>query len=194
MNTQETTSAPIIGAHNTLTAYAPKNPLMWLAAPVWRCQTKTVPDLIAQGCRFFDVRVCYQGAFLLGAHGAATLDVSPITEIFRIDHAAPGSVVRLILEKGDETDRRRFASLCASLELSCQSTRFIGGNFKPTWERLHRFRLDEIGDDIAQVVGSMADRGRWYGRLFPRLWALLHKRKALGSLAPSVKYCLTDFL
>lgn len=185
------------GAHNALTAYGPRHLVMWLGAMVWRCQRRRPLALLAAGARLFDWRVCRRGCRWCGAHGVVTLRVDPVAELDRLVAAAPVGerlTVRLILERGDEADRQNFKWLCLKLEAKYppERVRFIGGNYKPTWERLHRFATDDVGDDIEQRIGSMDTRRPW-GKLWPWLWARLYDRSDTADSAER-RPLLRDFI
>ena len=189
-------STRLWGAHNALTAYRPRCPLMWAGAPVWRCQRRRPAELVARGARLFDWRVCRRRGRWYGAHGIVTLDVNPLRELDRLIEAAGGALitVRLILERGDAEDRAEFAWLCGALETWYTAlgkpVRFIGGRYKPTWERLHVFAGDDIGDAIEQRVGSMDTRRRW-GALWPWLWSRLYDS---GEVGTGTRPLLRDFI
>lgn len=185
----------ITGAHNALTAYRPLNRLMWLTAFVWRCQRRKPAELLAEGVELFDWRVCrYKGCWL-GAHGVVTLDAHALHALDDLVIAANGKqlIFRLILECGDADDRAAFRMLCETLErrYAAKNVQFIGGNFKPTWDKLHTFATDNIGDAIEQRVGSMDRRHPW-GKLFPWLWARMYDRKSDESADP--RPLLRDFI
>ena len=185
----------IIGAHNALTAYRPLNWWAWLAAFVWRCQTRKPVELLTEGVTLFDWRVCRHKGRWLGAHGVVTLDVHALPLLDDLVIAADGRplVFRLILERGNADDRAAFRMLCETLErrYSEKNVQFIGGNLKPTWEKLYTFAGDNIGDAIEQRVGSMDARHPW-GKLFPWLWCKLYDRESDESADP--RPLLKDFI
>ena len=185
------------GAHNALTAYGPRYLIMWLGAMVWRCQSRRPAQLLATGARLFDWRVCRRGGRWYGAHGVVTLRVDPVAELDCLVAVAPDGeqlTVRLILERGDAAARADFKWLCAMLEAKYPPgrVRFIGGNYKPSWERLHRFAADDIGDDIEQRIGSMDARRPW-GKLWPWLWSRLYDRSDTAGRAGQ-RPLLRDFI
>jgi len=185
------------GAHNALTAFGPRHFLMWLAAPVWRCQSRRPTELLAAGARLFDWRVCRAGGQWYGAHGAVTLRVDPLAELDRLVAATPAGerlTIRLILERGDSGDMVAFMALCSALESKypAERVRFIGGRYKPNWAQLHRFATDDIGDAIEQRVGSMDTRRPW-GKVWPWLWSKLHDRGGCGDSADP-RPLLRDFI
>lgn len=178
------------GTHNTLTS---SEPLRWwhrLTVPFWRCQSLSLGSQIVHGVDFFDIRVRRHNYAWHGAHGSVLLDISADEAIRSISFVVERPTVRLILEKGDQADRRAFAQWCMSLEGSYPAVKFIGGNYKPTWKHLYKFSTDDIGDNIDQRVGSMRS---WYGKICPWLWAKLHPHR-LTEAAMQTRPTLVDFV
>lgn len=167
------------GAHNTLSAYRATSWWGMFATPVWRCQRKKIPQLIEEGVRLFDIRVCRRVdsrgcEHWLGAHGVVTLNVSAMEWLLYINRAClnVGATVRLVLERGGDDDRDAFVRFCRDAEQYCPAIRFIGGRFKPTWEPLYVFARDLSDEQLMQHVGSM-DPHRWrrlVGKVCPWLW------------------------
>lgn len=111
------------------------------------------------------------------AHGLVRFALGAENGVWLVCRHAEKPVIRLILERGGERDKERFRMLCASLEKRYPDVKFIGGNYKPTWERLYAFAGDDMGDGIDQQVGSMKSV---YGKALPWLWHKLHGEKALA--------------
>ena len=192
-----------------MTAYRPLGWWGWPLIPVWRCQRRSPSELAADpalGVDVFDIRFArFRGAgpggapCWLSAHGPVTVNADPVAEIAGLARILHRPVIRVILEKGDEADQKAFAWTCRWLERRHPSVTFIGGNYKPTWQRLHAFAGDDIGDGIGQHVGSMCRRpwhSRLLGKLCPMLWARLNNHPTLGDAVAdqSQRICLFDRL
>lgn len=182
----------MIGAHNSLSAYPPRKWWMRPFAFVYKCQCHSVGELINRGVEFFDIRMRYDGSSKWACHGLADFDTHVWAMIHLIARSRPNPTIRLILEKGTAADKERFRKECLLLEMSYPNVRFIGGNFKPTWERLYDFKNDDVHDNIIQYVGSMQT---WWGKICPWLYAKLYNKKNMASaiVAPE-RYYLFDFL
>lgn len=183
----------MIGAHNCLTAYRPTKWWMGLVSPVWKCQRLTIGELIEKGVEFFDIRVSRDNDRWVGAHGIAKVDVEIWPLVYAIADGVSSPVIRLILEHGDKWEQTMFASMCNKLELIFPSVKFIGGNFKPTWEKLYDFESDDIGDNICQMVGSMDVKRKWFGAVWPWLYARLYNKRHLATVEDG-KFYLFDYL
>ena len=167
----------MIGAHNTLTAYRPIHWWMRPLAFAWKCQNKTIPQLIRCGVTLFDIRVCYKDLRAYGAHGLTTINI-PIEQTLRlISDILPNSTVRLILERGGNTEKLMFKSDAAKWCHSYPNIRFIGGNFKPTWQQIISFPNNDIHDNISQYVGSMDNKHRWWAKCCPWLYARIFNKQ-----------------
>lgn len=172
----------MIGAHNSLTAFRPRCILSWIVFPMWKCQTLKPESLLSKGIRFFDFRFRRKNGRWFGAHGIVTIDVDPLEQIALIaSHIDKNVVIRVILERGTTEDIEEFKCVCHFLETHYPGIKFIGGNFKPTWERVYCFAQDNIHDNIIQHVGSMDSHTRWWSALLPGLWARLYNKKYLPS-------------
>lgn len=198
MNEQETMTMgkndkAIIGAHNCLTAYRPTKWWMRLASPVWRCQSRKLDVLVAKGVKLFDIRVVRHGGLWKAAHGLAVVGIEVYPVLFYISDNVPGAVVRLIMERGSEYEQKMFARFCSQAEAMFPDVKFIGGNYKPTWEKLHRFEGDDVGDGICQMVGSMDPKRKWWGAVWPWLYARIYNKKHMATVEEG-KYYLFDFL
>ena len=183
----------MIGAHNTLSAY---KPIKWWARLfkfAYRCQNKTIEQLVAEGITFFDIRVCWNDFEGLGAHGIAEFNVSPWNQISYICKNVEKPIIRLILEKGNELDKELFILAASHAQRQFDNAKFIGGNYKPTWERLIQFPYDDIQDNIIQKVGSMDTKHRWWGAIWPWLYAKIYNKQNLANV-DTEKYYLFDFL
>lgn len=190
----------IIASHNTLTFAAP---LRWwhrILTPVFRCQTKDLPAQIAAGATAFDIRFAPGPGGWFSAHGAVTLDISPIKAIHAINDRCPGAYIRIILEKGGERSFAAFKEICIHLEKAYPRLNFFGGNYKPTWQQLHTFASDasgQISSRIFQWVGSMQPpRGKdwwrhpwhYWGSLFPTLWARTNRHPDVPLRADTILF------
>lgn len=182
----------MIGAHNILSAYRTRKWWMRPFAFAHKCQSKRLLDLTAMGVQFFDIRVCYRNYRAWGAHGIAEYDVNVYNVLKEISDNFMYPTVRIILEKGSDTDKLLFRNDCDRWQELYPNVKFIGGNFKPTWERIYTFENDDVRDNIVQYVGSMQT---WWGKLCPWLYAKLYNDKnfARAMVEPS-KYYLFDFL
>lgn len=182
----------MIGAHNTLTAYPPRSWWMRPFAFLYKCQRKYVGELLKEGVEFFDIRLRFGEDRIWACHGLADIDVYVFAMIVLIARGASNPTIRLILEKGDDVDKELFINQCRNLEYEFPNVKFIGGNYKPTWERLYAFKNDDVQDNIVQYVGSMQS---WWGKICPWLYARLRNRKNLAkAIAEPDKYYLFDFL
>lgn len=185
----------MIGAHNVLSAYKPRRWWMYLGRFAHRCQRRKVGELMAIGVQFFDIRVCYRGFRAIGAHGVAEYDVDVYKVLDEISRCIMYPAVRIILEKGDDIEKKLFRSDCELWQELFPNIKFIGGNYKPTWERIVVFPYDDVRDNITQYVGSMDARRRWWGRIWPRLYARLYNDENLGkTVCRTGEYFLFDFL
>lgn len=182
----------MIGAHNALSGY---KPLKWWMRPfsfLYKCQTKTITRLIDDGVTFFDIRVSFNGNKAIGSHGLAKFDAEATSYINLICFNVEEPVIRIILENGNEEDKVKFKEWAHLLQIYQPNAKFIGGNYKPTWERLVEFTNDDVHDNIIQYVGSMQT---WWGKIFPRLYAKLNNKKNLKiAKANPDKYYLFDYL
>lgn len=106
----------MIGSHDTYTYLPAKNGIINTFSEFWRCQNKTVTEQYKAGVRFFDVRVKREktedGRHIWRCcHGLAEFDktFSTLKSIcVYFTSTLKGSKIRLVLEKGDDEDKRIF--------------------------------------------------------------------------------------
>lgn len=166
----------MIGTHNSLTYAKPKSKWAHLIRFIWRNQTSSLKQQIAKGAKAFDIRFAPVRGGWAAAHGAVTLDISPVAAIRYIDSHCRGAYVRVILEKGDERSFDAFRDVCRYLDAEFPNITFWGGNYKPTWKRLYEFNRPNSAKAenlLYQHIGSM--QSKW-GKIFPQLWARMHKQ------------------
>jgi len=102
------------------------------------------------------------------------IDVDVLSNIKYIAENCPDAYVRIVLERGNEETKYMFAKLCAWLEETYPDIIFFGGTYKPTWQYLYKFHTSPaVEQTLCQHIGSMSHQ--WWGRVFPRLWAHLHR-------------------
>lgn len=194
----------ILGSHNTMSYVTP---LVWwrrLLRPFYRCQAKTLEGQIAAGVRWFDIRVAQDGdGRFVCAHGGTLLDADPVDAIETIESLAPGSVVRVVLERCDSIKTAEdFAGLCELLEEFMPQVCLTGGVQKRGCVELHRFRGEPVPEPL-QWVGSMQpplERGWWkrpwryWGGALPCLWAALHNHRLDRGAFAEDQVVLMDFV
>lgn len=123
----------------------------------------------------------------------ARMNASVWPALCAINDSASQPIVRLILEDGEAYERKLFSRLCKQAEAMFPAVKFIGGNFKPTWEKLYDFEGDDIGDNICQMVGSMDPKRKWFGAVWPWLYAKLYNKRHLAEIEDN-KFYLFDYL
>lgn len=108
----------MIGSHNSMTYLPPKNILMRLFTPFWRCQNKTIKEQIDAGVEFFDLRVvwdkkldCWQFAhglvqFAWKKGDPLSVGLEPTLTLLETH----GCLYRIVMERGSEYDEERFKS------------------------------------------------------------------------------------
>lgn len=190
----------MIGTHNSLTYAKPKSKWAYLIRFIWRNQKRDIISQIEHGATAFDIRFVPVRGGWASAHGAVTLDISPIKAIHAINDRCPGAYIRIILEKGGERSFAAFKEICIYLEKAYPRLNFFGGNYKPTWKQLHTFASDasgQISSHIFQWVGSMQPpRGkdwwrhpwRYWGSILPTLWAWTHRRPKVPLCADTILF------
>lgn len=172
------------GTHNSLTYARPTKWWMRLLTPIFRCQSKNIDAQLDAGAEAFDIRIvrhrnadgiyCWRGA-----HGLVTLDVDPLKVIERICSRRVKPYIRIVLERGNADDARRFACLCETLEVVHPDVVFFGGVLKNGWKRQYEFERHPLEARRAEAlliqhVGAMSKS--WWGRILPRLWARRNRR------------------
>lgn len=105
--------------------------------------------------------------------------------------------IRLILErsrKGKEYfDKIEFELLCRQLEERYPGFTFLGGNYKPTWEKIYNFKNGiDYEKDLTQWVSSMQPNAIGIFRIWPWLYAKLFNKKNRRKLQS--KYNMYDFI
>lgn len=101
----------MIGSHDTFTYLKSTSCIYNHATKWWRTQCKSIDEQYAFGVRFFDIRVCRDKDKWRLCHGAANLKMtfSNIKYICDfMDMKCPTALYRIILEKGDYKDERKF--------------------------------------------------------------------------------------
>lgn len=184
----------MIGTHNSLTYAKPKSKWAYLIRFIWRNQERDIISQIEQGATAFDIRFAPVRGGWASAHGAVTLDISPIKAIHAINDRCPGAYIRIILEKGGERSFAAFKEICIHLEKAYPRLNFFGGNYKPTWKQLHNFNRPcaiEAERSLYQHIGSM--QSKW-GKVFPWLWAMTHKRLPVSASSKELPIVFTDFI
>lgn len=172
---------PIMGCHNSMTAYAPRTIFGYIGNIFAKCQTKTIDELV-EDYQVFDIRVCFdkQGD-LEYRHGLVRYDGVGIYTVMNIlSHYKDKKqfFVRLLLEKWDnDYDVIKFQNLCATLTLHYPDIIFIGGNRKGDWKKCYDFNNGITDADVYQWVSSMADDARWYEKICPFLYAKRMNKK-----------------
>lgn len=161
---------------------------------MWRCQRKGIAEQVAAGCRAFDIRFSrHRGTdgddvenMWMGAHGLVDLRVNPVAAIEEIARLCPNAYVRVTLEKERESDdRKEFRRTCRWLEERFPEVIFFNGRLKPGWREIYHFRNPEsvkAEGSLVQHCGSMS--GTWWGKVFPWLWARLHREEPVGGEEP----------
>lgn len=103
----------MIGSHNTMT-YLPARRWWWrLLTQWWRCQRKPLWEQWREGIDHLDIRVRRdeRGLWRL-CHGRVDLRYEPALSLSsllnRIFHDAPGATMRVVMERGCETDEAAF--------------------------------------------------------------------------------------
>lgn len=182
----------LIGAHNAFTYLKASQ---WWLRPLWifwRCQSRGIEHQARNGARLFDVRLRFRKGGTCVSHGCVRFDLSAGEAMELLLRHVESPTVRLLLEGGSEEDKKHFRTLCADMERRYPDVRFIGGNYKPTWERLYAFGRDNICNAIDQQVGSMKSI---YGKALPWLWHRLNGKEALERARKSAAgVYLFDFL
>ena len=100
----------MIGSHDSFTYLKATSKVVELFSRFWRCQDKTIKEQYDNGVRCFDVRVfgdTVNNKFIWRiAHGAAELlqtfiSLTAVLSYFKTQY--PESIVRIVLEKGDQS-------------------------------------------------------------------------------------------
>ena len=161
----------MLGSHNSLSFSRPKRLISWLIAPIWRCQDLDIPAQINAGVRCFDIRCAWDRNGFVGAHGPVKFRESIYFALYDIERRCPGAYIRIILEQGENDPLicSRFRDLCNEYRSLFYNLNFFCGRTKYGWKKVADI---PDGPEIIQHVGSM--KSRW-GRVFPRLWARLHR-------------------
>ena len=177
----------ILGSHNSWSFLKVKEwylkPFFWVA----KCQNKTIAEQYKLGVRYFDLRLKYNyktGDFE-PAHGLVTFKVEKVTHWFirnlqSLNHCAHTKgekiYVRVLLETKypDETEKKKFADLCAMMEDCFTSINFVGGFMCRQWGTyVYRFKAKDVTlDDKYSSVIPPKIRG-----IFPWLYARLHNHE-----------------
>ena len=184
------------GSHNTLTYGKPKHWYGWLLLPFWRCQTKDIAEQVASGIRAFDIRfVMDSPTDCHSAHGIIDLAANPLVALSEIECRAAGSYIRVILERGGQSERAWFCDLCKRLPSLYPTLHFYEGIYKPMWTRIHIFPTEEARmaeSNEQQHYGSHYNK--WLG-LIPRLWWFKHRYdKVDGEENDGIPIVFKDFI
>lgn len=106
----------MIGSHNSMTYLSATSRLWNLLSPWWRCQERTLADQIADGVRWFDLRVTFDAATgrWHWAHGHVDLGIADVIQTLDIIGEC-GGTCRIMLEHGSTADEHDFLrTFCAS--------------------------------------------------------------------------------
>lgn len=183
----------MIGSHNSMTYLPPKNILMRLFTPFWRCQNKTIKEQIDAGVELFDLRVvwdkkldCWQFAHGLVRFGwkkgdPLSVGLEPTLTLLE----AHGCLYRIVLERGSEYDEERFKSWFGFGEDIWWKSHphCISAIRKRGWKSVRSRRFDYAFKNLQladhSFVPFRSDRPWWRQlswRMFctPRLWAKRH--------------------
>nr|DAH13270.1 MAG TPA: hypothetical protein [Caudoviricetes sp.] len=177
----------MIGSHNSMTYLPPKNILMRLFTPFWRCQNKTIKEQIDAGVEFFDLRVvwdrklhCWQFAHGLVRFGG-TAGFAGVIALLEKNKC----LYRIVLERGTEYEEARFrnwlgGSVGADIWWGDHSN-CIAAIIKRGWYnvRLNANYYTKLHLADHSFVPFRSDKPWWRQlswRMFctPRLWAKRH--------------------
>lgn len=176
-----------------MTYLPPKNILMRLFTPFWRCQDKTIREQIKAGVEFFDLRVVWDSKLdsWQFAHGLVQFGwkkgdpLSVGLELTLTLLETHGCLYRIVLERGSEYDEERFKSWFGfGADIWWKShPHCISAIRKRGWKSVRSRRFDYAYKNMQLADHSFvpfhSDRPWWKQlswKMFctPRLWAKRH--------------------
>lgn len=178
-----------LATHNSMSYLEPLRWWMRLLLPLARCQTKNLRQQWEEGVRLFDLRVRWNESRCRWdfAHGPVTFEGMDIygacTRLcIWSEDAGEKAHVRLILEYNRKPSESYIPSLFADLafHLSELYPELHFFEFRQKWN-WHQVVLDKEPPAFRQCVGSMS--GKWYGKLWPWLYARRHNEAILNEAA-----------
>lgn len=101
----------MLGSHDTFTFLKSTSCVYNHAIKWWKTQCKSIEEQYNFGVRFFDIRVCRNGNKWRLCHGIVNLKMTFPTLInicSYMDMKCPLAIYRIILEKGNYKDRKKF--------------------------------------------------------------------------------------
>jgi len=85
---------------------------MRMLSPWWRTQDRTVAAQLADGVRYFDIRMRYdRGGGIRYCHGIVDFAEGEAREAVRLILAHPAARYRIVLERGSAADEARFRDM-----------------------------------------------------------------------------------
>lgn len=114
----------MIATHDSLTYLRPRLAIMSLFTPLWRTQTKEISAQIKAGARYLDIRVRKRGDKWQACHGLVDLKMQ-FSTIAEIAETFKDVNIRIVLERGDNTDRQEFITRSAYVTTHYPNVRHI---------------------------------------------------------------------
>ena len=188
----------ILGSHNSMTFSKPDNWFIRLFSWMYKCQDNDIKRQYDNGCRCFDLRVRYKKNDWIFAHGLfQSSEYSIWTILNKLNGLSvlnnENIYIRLVLEIPwhNKKQEEEFIKLCKEcVNRYYNKLVFFEARRKYDWLQLWNFGNYPT---VMQYVGSMQS---WWGKLFPRIWSAIYKKKYMFNAQHRGEgtICLFDFI
>lgn len=158
----------MIGSHDSFTYLKATSKVVELFSRFWRCQDKTIKEQYDAGVRCFDVRIfadSLEGKFVWGVgHGLAEVNqqfvnLTAILSFFKKQYE--GSIVRIVLEKGDNNAVEKFKSQTNTILKGKNKDIIWELVIKDNWEVLYRSDKFVCNDYCCHLFNWDPTKGVW---------------------------------
>lgn len=127
----------MLGSHNTMTYLPPRFLIFKPFSFLWRCQDKSLFEQIEKGVKYLDIRVRYdrKNKVYRFAHGIVDMKHSGFNSIRNLCNYLETYDVnyRIILERGNKKDKKRFISEITLTSCSKTYENFVYAGIKTPW-------------------------------------------------------------
>lgn len=194
----------MIATHDTLTYLHPRHFWWRLLAPWWRTQSRSVAQQLADGVRYFDIRLRYDSrGYPVFCHGLVDFRDTEAMAAVRTILRAPSARYRILLERGNSADEVRFCQeICESFYSGLLSG-LDKAIIKQGWRTVLETAAAPVSIRDLTRPAFLSDRHWWkqprglLRALVPiRRWALRHNKKrqiTAGACADGEKAYMFDF-
>jgi len=163
----------MIASHNSYTYIPATNSAIEAVSKLWRCQKESIQTQYKLGVRYFDIRLCQEGDYWRPCHGMAEMQLvftSLITLLNQYKTRFKDSILRLVLEKGDES---KFRSEISKLDHG-KYPNLVMAIIKNNWEIIYKSENHPIIMDYSYEGWNLKNIGNILFSSPIKNWAKKH--------------------